>query len=86
LHEVFAKFKKIITIEDGTIVGGFGSAIVEFMAENNYTAEVKMLGIPDLIVEHGSPRELHRECNYDAQAIVETVRNMLSVNVKVLNS
>lgn len=86
LHEVFSKFKKIITIEDGTIVGGFGSAIVEFMAENNYTAEVKMLGIPDLIVEHGSPRELHRECNYDAQAIVETVRNMLSVNVKVLNS
>jgi len=86
LHEVFSKFKKIITIEDGTIVGGFGSAIVEFMAENNYTAEVKMLGIPDLIVEHGSPRELHRECNYDAQAIVEAVRNMLSVNVKVLNS
>lgn len=84
LHEVFSNYKKIITIEDGTIVGGFGSAILEFMAANKYSADVKMLGIPDAIIEHGSPNELHRECEYDAQAISDTVRKMLSVSVKTL--
>jgi len=74
LHEVFSKYKKVITVEDGTIVGGFGSAVLEFMAQHNYSATVKMLGIPDRIVEHGTPKELHRECGYDAQAIAETVR------------
>lgn len=76
LHEVFTNYQKVITIEDGTIVGGFGSAIVEFMVAHNYHAQVKMLGIPDRLVEHGTPKELHRECNYDAQGIVETVRSM----------
>src|SRR3954454_1690633 len=54
LHEVFAKHTKIITVEDGTVAGGFGSAVLEFMAKYNYTAEVKILGIPDKIVEHGT--------------------------------
>ena len=76
LHEVFTNYQKVVTVEDGTIVGGFGSAIVEFMVANNYHAQVKMLGIPDRLVEHGTPKELHRECNYDAQGIVETVRSM----------
>ena len=75
LHEVFAKYNKIITIEDGTTIGGFGSAVLEFMAQHNYTAQVKMLGIPDRLVEHGTLKELHRECNYDAQGIVETVKS-----------
>ena len=66
LHEVFSKYEKIVTVEDGTVVGGFGSAVLEFMAAHNYKAEVKMLGIPDTIVEHGTPKELHRECGYDA--------------------
>jgi 1-deoxy-D-xylulose-5-phosphate synthase len=83
LHEVFAKHNKVITIEDGTIVGGFGSAVLEFMAANNYTAEVKMLGIPDRIVEHGTPKELHRECEYDAIAVAATVRSMVADKVKV---
>lgn len=83
LHEVFAKYNKIITIEDGTTIGGFGSAVLEFMAQYNYTAQVKMLGIPDRLVEHGTLKELHRECNYDARAIVETVREMMSDKVKV---
>jgi 1-deoxy-D-xylulose-5-phosphate synthase len=83
LHEVFAKFDKIITVEDGTIVGGFGSAVLEFMNANNYKAEVKILGIPDRIVEHGTPKELHRECNYDAQAIAETVRELVKDKVTV---
>ena len=83
LHEVFAQYNKIITIEDGTTIGGFGSAVLEFMAQHNYTAQVKMLGIPDRLVEHGTLKELHRECNYDAQGIVETVREMMSDKVKV---
>jgi 1-deoxy-D-xylulose-5-phosphate synthase len=83
LHEVFRKFDKVVTIEDGTIVGGFGSAILEFMAQHNYRATVKMLGIPDRIVEHGTLKELHRECGYDAPAIAQTVREMLKEKITV---
>ena len=83
LHEVFTRYTKIITIEDGTVVGGFGSAVVEFMAAHSYHADVKMLGIPDRIVEHGSLKELYRECEYDAQAIGEAVREMVKDSVKV---
>lgn len=84
LHEIANKFSKIITVEDGTIVGGFGTAVLEFMAANNYTPEVKMLGIPDRIVEHGNPEELHRECGYDAEAIVAAVKEMAAVSDSVL--
>ncbi len=77
LHEVFSKFNKVITVEDGSIKGGFGSAILEFMNEHQYHANVKMLGIPDRLVEHGTPKELHRECAYDAEAIRETVIQMM---------
>lgn len=84
LHEVFAKYKKIVTVEDGTIVGGFGSAILEFMAANNYSAQVKILGIPDRLVEHGTPKELHRECAYDAQGIADAVLNLVKLNVEEL--
>jgi 1-deoxy-D-xylulose-5-phosphate synthase len=83
LHEVFGKFDKIVTIEDGTIVGGFGGAVLEFMSAHNYKAEVKMLGIPDRLVEHGSIKELHRECEYDAQAVADTVREMMKEKVRV---
>lgn len=76
LHEVFKKFKKIITVEDGTIVGGFGSAIVEFMNRHGYHAQVNMLGIPDRIVEHGSQKQLYAECEYDAAAIIATVKSL----------
>jgi 1-deoxy-D-xylulose-5-phosphate synthase len=78
LHEVFGKFKKVITVEDGCIQGGMGSAVLEFMADNGYQAQVKRLGIPDAVVEHGTQAELYRECNYDAQAMVETAMQMLS--------
>ncbi len=83
LHEVFSKYDKIITVEDGTIVGGFGSAVLEFMNEHHYKAEIKMLGIPDRLVEHGTPKELHRECGYDAAAIAEAVREMMKDKVAV---
>jgi 1-deoxy-D-xylulose-5-phosphate synthase len=84
LHEVFSKYNKIITVEDGTIVGGVGSAILEFMAKHNYQASVRMLGIPDRIVEHGSQKELHRECAYDTKAIVDTAREMMKDLVQVM--
>ncbi len=86
LHEVFSKYNKVITIEDGTIIGGFGSAVLEFMAQHNYTAEVKILGIPDRLVEHGTPKELHRECEYDAQGVAATARLMMKDAVKVQTS
>lgn len=78
LHEVFSKYSKIVTVEDGTVTGGFGSAILEFMAAHNYSAQVKILGIPDRIVEHGSPKDLHKECGYDAGAIAAAVREMVT--------
>ena len=81
LHEVAQRYHKIITVEDGTVVGGFGSAILEFMALHNYTPEVKILGIPDHIVEHGTPAELIKECGYDAAAIAEAVRELTDVKV-----
>ncbi len=78
LHEVFSKYQKVITVEDGTVQGGFGSAILEFMAAHNYTSQVKIMGIPDEIIEHGTPKELYKECAYDAAGIAETVRNLLN--------
>lgn len=85
LHEVFSKYSKVITVEDGTVVGGFGSAILEFMAAHGYSAEVRILGIPDRLVEHGTLKELHRECGYDAQAIEDTAREMMKELVSVSN-
>ncbi len=81
LHTVFKKFDRIITIEDGTIVGGFGSAIIEFMCDNTYTAKVKRLGIPDKIIEHGSQDELYKECGFDADSIIATIRSMVKPGV-----
>lgn len=76
LHEVFKKFSKVITVEDGCIEGGMGSAVLEFMADNNYHAEVVRLGIPDQFIEHGEQPELWAECGYDAAAITAQVKKM----------
>ena len=83
LHEALQNYERIISVEDGTVIGGFGSAIAEFMAENNYKIDLKILGIPDRIVEHGTLKELHRECGYDAQAIVDAVREMMSSKIDI---
>lgn len=77
LHEIFSKFKKVITVEDGCIQGGFGSAILEFMADNQFKAELRRLGIPDLIIEHGEQAELHHECGFDVAGIQKAVIEML---------
>jgi 1-deoxy-D-xylulose-5-phosphate synthase len=86
LHEVFKKYSKIITVEDGTVKGGFGSAVLEFMAENNYQAHVKILGIPDTIVEHGTPKELYNEIGIDANHIADAIREMSKIEVNKLIS
>jgi 1-deoxy-D-xylulose-5-phosphate synthase len=85
LHEVFAKYDRILTVEDGTVVGGFGSAILEFQAAHDYKASVRMLGIPDRVVEHGGLKELQRECGYDAPAIAATAREILQVTTVFRN-
>jgi 1-deoxy-D-xylulose-5-phosphate synthase len=85
LHEIFKKYPKIITVEDGTVTGGFGSAVLEFMAANNYSAQVKILGIPDRLVEHGTLKELHRECGYDAKGIADAAREVMKDVVSVKN-
>jgi len=81
LHEVGKEFKNVITIEDGTIVGGMGSAVIEFFNEHGYKPNVKRLGIPDEFIEHGSQKEQYRDCGYDKDAIVKTAIKMMS-NVK----
>jgi 1-deoxy-D-xylulose-5-phosphate synthase len=77
LHEVFASYTRIITLEDGCILGGFGSAVLEFMGDHHYTAEVRRLGIPDEVIEHGEQLELHNECGFGPEGIRETVLAML---------
>lgn len=76
LHEVFKKFKKVITLEDGSIIGGVGSAVLEFMKDQGYEATVVRLGIPDEVVEHGEQTELWKICEYDALSIVSRVKKL----------
>ena len=83
LHEACRKYSKIITVEDGAIEGGFGTAVLEFMASHHYKNEVRILGIPDAIVEHGTPKELHHECGYDTTGIIEAVREMMKEKISV---
>jgi len=80
LHEIFGKFKKIITVEDGCVMGGFGSAVIEWMSDHGYQAQVRRLGIPDEVIEHGEQIELHRECGFDPEGIAEAVRNLAEVS------
>jgi len=81
LHEIFANFERIITLEDGCLQGGIGSAIGEFMIDNGYNSRIKRLGIPDTIIEHGEPLELYHECGIDTEGItIAVIEFMSSVN------
>lgn len=86
LHEVFSKFDKVITIEDGCLMGGFGSAVIEFMADQKYSSEVVRLGIPDEFIHHGTQQELWEECGFDKNAIVGAIRLLLKLDAKSLES
>ena len=76
LHKTFQKFDKVITIEDGCLQGGFGSAVLEFMANNNYNSKVIRLGIPDEFINHGTQKELRTECRFDKKAIISAVKKL----------
>lgn len=77
LHDIFRKFTRIITLEDGTINGGLGSAVCEFMAEHHYDARICRLGIPDEFIEHGTQQQLYAECGYDKNGIAACIRKMM---------
>lgn len=76
LHEIFKSHNKVITVEDGTIIGGLGSAVIEFMNDHNYKASVKRLGIPDEFIPQGKPDELMKICGYDMNGIIEAVNSL----------
>jgi 1-deoxy-D-xylulose-5-phosphate synthase len=82
LHEVFQSFDKILTVEDGCLMGGFGSAVLEFMADHGYQAQVKRLGMADRVYEHGEQLELHREAGFDPEGIARAIREMAGVRLK----
>ena len=69
MHEVGTTFKKIVTVEDGVVSGGLGSAVLEYLSENGMTAEVVRVGIPDEFVEHGTVKQLREICKMDAESI-----------------
>jgi 1-deoxy-D-xylulose-5-phosphate synthase len=86
LHEVFAKFKSVITLEDGVIQGGFGSAVTEWMMDQGYSSKVTRMGIPDRWIEHGTQAELYAECGYCAESIEIKVEEELERLNSVSNS
>jgi 1-deoxy-D-xylulose-5-phosphate synthase len=77
LHEVFSKFDKVITVEDGCLMGGMGSAILEFMVDQGYNAKVQRLGIPDKFIHHGTQQELYKDAGFDADSIIKKSIEML---------
>ena len=79
LHEIFSKFKKVITVEDGCLMGGFGAAVLEFMVDQKYQAEVTRLGIPDEYIHHGTQEELWADCGFDTQSIVRTITSIFNL-------
>ena len=76
LHDVFKKFNKVITVEDGSVMGGVGSAVLEFMADHGYAAKLIRLGIPDGIIDHGEQEELWKICGYDSIAIAKQAKQL----------
>jgi len=75
LHNVCQLGDKIITIEDGVVAGGFGSAVLEFMAENNYTNKIKILGIPDIFIKHGETSKLKTSIGLDSLSLRKTIES-----------
>jgi 1-deoxy-D-xylulose-5-phosphate synthase len=77
LTEIFNKFNLLVTVEDGVLQGGFGSAILEFMSQNGFSKKIKMLGIADKFIEHGTLDDLYKECKIDTKGIVDSVIELL---------
>jgi 1-deoxy-D-xylulose-5-phosphate synthase len=86
LHHIFANFKTLITVEDSAVQGGFGSAIVEFMVDHQYSSKIIRLGIPDQIIEHGEQKELYEQCGIDSKSILTKILAQYPAKAKVLKS
>jgi 1-deoxy-D-xylulose-5-phosphate synthase len=80
LHEIFSKYNKVITIEDGVLQGGFGSAVLEFMSDQGYQAQLKRLGLPDRFIDHGTTDELFRELGLHQQGIYQAIKSIVKQN------
>ncbi len=79
LHGVLSRCSRIVTVEDGCLPGGFGSAVAEFALDHGYAIQLRRLGIPDRVVQHGTQAELYAECGYDAPAIAAAARQLVGV-------
>ena len=86
LHHIFTTYKTLITVEDGAVQGGFGSAIAEFMVDHQYSAKVIRLGIPDQIIEHGEQKELYEQCGIDSKSILTKILAQYPAKAKVLKA
>lgn len=84
LHHIFSNFNNIVTVEDGMITGGFGSAVLEFMSDHNYNARVIRLGIPDYFVEQGTQEELIRECGFGKEGIITALKRLVASEKQAL--
>ena len=82
LEEVAARFSRIITVEDGAVTGGVGSAVLEYMSEHNHTPHVRRIGLPDHFVEHGAVGILHHICGTDSEGIAKAIREELSKDMQ----
>jgi len=78
LHQIGKTFKHVVTVEDGVTEGGFGSAVLEFMADNNYQVDITRLGIPDSFIEHGTPEELYAKLNLNAEGLKNSFEKILN--------
>lgn len=83
LHDVGQQFDRVITVENGIIKGGLGSAVLEFMADNGYTPQIRRIGIPDRFIGHGSIPELYKQCGMDATSIATVIRNIITNHHKI---
>ncbi|MCK5857642.1 MAG: 1-deoxy-D-xylulose-5-phosphate synthase [Bacteroidales bacterium] len=77
LHQTLRSFDNIITVEDGTVVGGLGSLVAEFINKHHYKNKLSVLGIPDRFIEHGTPDQLHNECGFDTEGIYQTAKKIM---------
>ncbi|MEY4646598.1 MAG: hypothetical protein RIQ98_434, partial [Bacteroidota bacterium] len=83
LHEIFKTYSTILTVEDASIVGGFGSAVAEFMVDHQYQSKIIRLGIPDQIVEHGEQSELYALCGIDSKGIAQKIAEHFGLKASV---
>ncbi len=81
LDEIAARFDKVVTLEESTLTGGFGSGVLEYFSEKNYKKDILRIGLPDKFVDHGTQEELHKILGIDPDGIIEKVKLFLSKKI-----